>query len=60
MMPPLFAQFNEDLGNRPDAGRPADDFATYGPVITKSVAGVVSAYMRRKSLTGFLRTCCLT
>ena len=44
MMPPLFAQFNEDLGNRLNAGRPADDFATYGPAITKSVAGVVSAY----------------
>jgi hypothetical protein len=26
--PPLFTQYNEDLGNRPNAGRPADDFAT--------------------------------
>ena len=30
MIPPLFTQYNEDLGNRLNAGRPADDFATYG------------------------------
>ena len=28
MIHPLFTQFNEDLGNRLNAGRPADDFAT--------------------------------
>ena len=44
MIPPLFAQYNEDLGNRLNAGRPADDFATYGAGITKTVAGVVAAY----------------
>lgn len=44
MIPPLFAQFNEDLGNRLNAGRPADDFATYGETATKAIAGVVSAY----------------
>jgi len=44
MLPPLFAQFNEDLGNRLNAGRPAEDFATYGSAITKTVAGVVAAY----------------
>jgi hypothetical protein len=43
MIPPLFTQFNEDLGNRLNAGRPADDFATYGEAITRSIAGVVSA-----------------
>ncbi len=43
MIPPLFAQFNEDLGNRLNAGRPADDFATYGASITKAIAGVVAA-----------------
>lgn len=44
MIPPLFAQYNEDLGNRLNAGRPADDFATYGEAVTKAIAGVVSAY----------------
>lgn len=43
MIPPLFAQYNEDLGNRLNAGRPADDFATYGAAITKAIAGVVAA-----------------
>jgi hypothetical protein len=43
MIPPLFTQYNEDLGNRLNAGRPADDFATYGDAITKAIAGVVRA-----------------
>jgi len=43
MIPPLFAQNNEDLGNRLNAGRPADDFATYGAAIAKAIAGVVAA-----------------
>jgi len=44
MIPPLFTQYNEDLGNRLNAGRPADDFATYGEAVTRAIAGVVSAY----------------
>jgi len=44
MIHPLFCQYNEDLGNRLDGGRPADDFATYGETITKSIASVVAAY----------------
>jgi len=44
MIPPLFTQYNEDLGNRLNAGRPADDFATYGAGISKAIAGVVRAY----------------
>ena len=44
MIYPLFTQFNEDLGNRLNAGRPADDFATHGETIIQSVAGVVAAY----------------
>jgi Domain of unknown function (DUF4331) len=44
MLPPLFTQYNEDLGNRLNAGRPADDFATYGATVIKAIAGVVSAY----------------
>jgi hypothetical protein len=44
MIHPLFTQYNEDLGNRLNAGRPADDFATYGDTVIRSVEGVVSAY----------------
>ncbi|HXH66751.1 MAG TPA: DUF4331 family protein [Candidatus Limnocylindrales bacterium] len=43
MIPPLFAQFNEDVGNRLNAGRPADDYATWGASMAKSIAGVVAA-----------------
>jgi Domain of unknown function (DUF4331) len=43
MIHPLFTQFNEDLGNRLNAGRPADDYATYGAAVAKSIASVVSA-----------------
>ena len=43
MIHPLFTQFNEDLGNRLNAGRPADDFATYGAVVGKAIAAVVAA-----------------
>lgn len=44
MIHPLFTQYNEDLGNRLNAGRPADDFETYGAVVARSIAAVVSAY----------------
>ena len=44
MIHPLFTQFNESLGNRLNAGRPADDLATHGETIANAVAGVVSAY----------------
>ena len=44
MIHPLFTQYNEDLGNRLNAGRPADDFATYGPTVVKAITAVVSAY----------------
>jgi len=43
MVHPLFTQFNEDLGNRLNAGRPADDLATHGPAVAKAIAGVVAA-----------------
>ena len=43
MIHPLFTQFNEDLGNRLNAGCPADDFATYGEQVGKAIAGVVAA-----------------
>ena len=43
MIHPLFTPYNEDLGNRLNAGRPADDFATYGAAVIRSVAGVIAA-----------------
>ncbi|HEV8039892.1 MAG TPA: DUF4331 family protein [Bryobacteraceae bacterium] len=43
MIHPLFTRYNEDLGNRLNAGCPGDDLATYGETITKAIAGVVSA-----------------
>lgn len=43
MIHPLFTQFNEDLGNRLNAGHPSDDFATYGEQVAKAVSGVVAA-----------------
>jgi uncharacterized protein DUF4331 len=43
MIHPLFTQFNENLGNDLNAGRPADDFATYGKQVAAAVAGVVAA-----------------
>jgi hypothetical protein len=43
MIHPLFTQFNEDLGNRLNAGRPADDLTTHGQSVAKAVTGVVSA-----------------
>ncbi len=43
MIHPLFTQFNEDLGNRLNAGRPSDDFATYGAAVAKEIAAVVAA-----------------
>ena len=43
MIHPLFTQFNEGLGNRLNAGRPVDDFATYGETVINEVAGVVCA-----------------
>jgi Domain of unknown function (DUF4331) len=43
MIHPLFTQYNEDLGDRLDAGRPADDFDAYGRLVAKAIAGVVAA-----------------
>lgn len=43
MIHPLFTQHNEDLGNRLNTGRPADDFATYGETFISSISGVVAA-----------------
>lgn len=43
MLPPLFTQYNEDLGNRLNAGHPIDDFAIYGEAAIKSIVGAVRA-----------------
>ncbi len=43
MIHPLFTQYNEDLGNRLNAGRPADDFAAHSETIIRAIAGVVAA-----------------
>ena len=59
MIHPLFTQYNEDLGNRLNAGCPADDFATYGAAVTKAIAGLsrrteprkIPKRTRRKSRT---------
>ncbi len=44
MIHPLFTQYNEDLGNRLNAGCPADDLATYGEAVTLAISGVVRAF----------------
>jgi len=43
MIHPLFTQFNEDLGNRLNGGRPSGDLTTHGPTVAKAIAGVVAA-----------------
>ncbi|RBP17206.1 uncharacterized protein DUF4331 [Roseiarcus fermentans] len=43
MIHPLFTQYNEDLGNRLNGGRPADDFAAFGETAAGAIAGVVAA-----------------
>lgn len=43
MIHPLFTQYNEDLGNRLNAGRPADDFVTYGAAVSSAIARAVTA-----------------
>jgi len=43
MLPPLFTQYNEDLGDRLNTGRPCEDFKAYGEGVIKAVAGAVAA-----------------
>src|SRR5260370_22845466 len=44
MIPPLFTQGNEDLGNRLNGGAPATGFEMFGETVIQAVAGVVGAY----------------
>jgi hypothetical protein len=53
MIHPLFTQYNEDLGNRLNAGRPADDFATFGEATMKSIAGAVRAIGTAEDPAGY-------
>ena len=43
MIHPLFTQFDEVLGDRLNAGRPADDLVIYGERVGKAIAAVVAA-----------------
>lgn len=43
MIHPLFTQYNENLGDQLNAGRPSDDFATYGETIIKAIDRAVTA-----------------
>ncbi|WP_106815518.1 DUF4331 family protein [Microbacterium timonense] len=44
MIHPLFTQFNEQLGDDLNAGRPSDDEERYGDLLRREVAGIVRAY----------------
>jgi hypothetical protein len=43
MLPPLFTQYDEDLGDRLNAGSPSGDFKNYGEAVIKAVSGAVTA-----------------
>jgi hypothetical protein len=43
MIHPLFTQYNEDLGNRLNAGTPSEDLVTHGKTVAQAIAGVVAA-----------------
>lgn len=44
MIHPLFAQFDESLGDNLNTGAPRDDYATYGADVAQKLAQVVAAY----------------
>ncbi|NMO55335.1 DUF4331 domain-containing protein [Actinoplanes sp. TBRC 11911] len=68
MIHPLFAQHDEQLGDRLNATEPAADDTNYSKHVADAVAGVVSAYgvwlilgpMARRSRRVSWRTCCPT
>ena len=53
MIHPLFTQYNEDLGNRLNAGSPSDDLATHGDAVIKSISAVVAAYGTAQDPTAY-------
>ena len=62
MIHPLFTQYNEDLGDRLNGGVPADDYETFGDLVSKAIAGVVGAYGTAENPEAYGRTlahkCC--
>lgn len=44
MIHPLFTQYNEELGDELNGGRPSEDLETYGKLLGHEIAGVVRAY----------------
>lgn len=44
MLHPLFGQFDESIGDELNTGVPADDYGTYGDLVSKRIACVVGAY----------------
>lgn len=56
MIHPLFTQYNEDLGDRLNAGVPSDDHATYGDLVVKEIAGIVAAYGTAADPTAYAET----
>lgn len=44
MIHPLFTQLNEDLGDRLNGGRPADDLRVHGQAVADMIAGTVRAH----------------
>ncbi|KUI22271.1 DUF4331 family protein [Mycobacterium sp. GA-2829] len=44
MIPPLFTQYNEQLGDDLNGGHPRDDYATYGDAVAAKLAAVIAAY----------------
>jgi Domain of unknown function (DUF4331)/Cupin len=44
MLPPLFTQYDEDLGDRLNAGCPSGDFKNYGEAVIKAVSGAVTVF----------------
>jgi hypothetical protein len=53
MIHPLFTQYDEDLGDRLNAGAPSEDLATYGDLLTKEIAGIVGAYGTAEDPTAY-------
>jgi hypothetical protein len=43
MLPPLFTQYDEDLGDRLNAGCPSGDFKNYGEAVIEAVSSAVTA-----------------
>ncbi|HUM06013.1 MAG TPA: DUF4331 family protein [Terriglobales bacterium] len=55
MIHPLFTQYNEDLGNRLNAGVPADDLAIFGSTVISAVAGAVAANGTAEDALGYAK-----